>query len=142
MHGFTYSHHAVGAAVGVAVIDCLERDDLVEASRVKGERLKSMFIEELGQHPNVGDIRGRGLLLAVELVADREAKRPFPLADRLAERFSAACKERGLLVYPSTGAALRSDGDIINFGPPFIVTDEEMELLVSISLAALEEVTP
>jgi len=132
VHGFTYSHHIVGAAVGNAVLDIIEEESLVEASRTKGDRLKALLTQVLGDHPHVGDIRGRGTLVAVEFVKDRETRRPFPRADKLTERINAACKANGLLVYPSTGSALRRDGDIINFGPAFVISDEELEQLVGI----------
>lgn len=137
VHGFTYSHHAVGAAVGEAVLRRLERDDLVEDSRVKGERLTAMLREALGEHPNVGDIRGRGLLVAVEFVADRGTKAPFPRAERVTERVVAACKERGLLVYSGTGCADGTDGDLIMFGPPFVISDVELARLVQITAEAI-----
>ncbi len=133
VHGFTYSHHAIGAAVGIAVIERLIRDDLVTQSRIKGERLKTMLTQTLGDHPRVGDIRGRGLLLALELVADRDTKEPFPRSDRMAERVVEACIQRGLMVYSNTGFA-RDDGagDLILLGPPFIISDAELEQLVEI----------
>src|SRR5206468_3227422 len=86
VHGFTYSHHVVGSAVAGEVLRILEDENLVEASAAKGDRLKNLLEDRLGAHPNVGEIRGRGLLLGVELVADRESHAPFPRADRLTER--------------------------------------------------------
>lgn len=142
VHGFTYSHHAVGAAVGNAVLQRLERDDLVERSRTQGDKLQSMLREGLDEHPNVGDIRGRGLMVAIEFVADRETRAAFPRADKLTERLVAACKERGLLVYSGTGCADGTDGDLIMFGPPFVISDDELATLVSITVDAVAEVTP
>ena len=82
VHGFTYSHHVVGAAVAGEVLRILEDERLVEASAAKGDRLKALLVDRLGGHPNVGEIRGRGLLLGVELVADRETRAPFPRSER------------------------------------------------------------
>ncbi len=81
VHGFTYSHHPVGAAVAGEVLRILVDEDLVAASAAKGDRLRTLLVERLGGHPNVGEIRGRGLLQGVELVADRETRAPFPRGD-------------------------------------------------------------
>ena len=79
-----------------------------------------------GDHPNVGDIRGRGLLAGVELVRDRETKAPFPRSQRLVEAVVRLARERGLLLYSGTGNANGIDGDVIVLGPPFVVTDDEL----------------
>ena len=141
VHGFTYSHHAVGAAVGVAVIDRLVAGGLVAQSRDKGERLKALLVEQLSSSPYVGEVRGRGLLVAVELVADRHTREPFPRSSRVTERVLAACKAEGLLVYPGTGMVNGTDGDAILFGPPFVISDSELDQVVEITaqvLGALE----
>ncbi|MEX1280458.1 MAG: aminotransferase class III-fold pyridoxal phosphate-dependent enzyme, partial [Acidimicrobiia bacterium] len=78
VHGFTWSHHAVGAAVGSTVLRRLRQDNLVEAAAARGARLLEALTASLDDHPHVGDVRGVGLLVAVELVADRATKRPFP----------------------------------------------------------------
>src|SRR5690606_25677764 len=93
-HGFTWSHHAVGAAVAGAVIDIIERERLVERSAVLGEVVHQRLTAELGEHPHVGQVRGVGLLRAVELVADRDTKAPFDRAERVSERIVAAAFER------------------------------------------------
>ncbi len=141
VHGFTYSHHAVGAAVGTAVVERLVRDGLVERSRIKGERLKTTLEQALGDHRCVGDIRGRGLLVGLELVAQPDSKQPFPRSDRMAERVVEACMQRGLMVYPNTGF-LGDDGagDLILIGPPFVITDEEMDQMVEIISSVLAEI--
>ena len=99
---------------------------LVEASAAKGERLLGLLRARLGDHPNVGDIRGRGLLAGVELVRDRETKAPFPRSQRLVEACVRLARERGLLLYSGTGNANGIDGDVIVLGPPFVVTDDEL----------------
>jgi adenosylmethionine-8-amino-7-oxononanoate aminotransferase len=126
VHGFTYSHHAVGAAVAREVLRILEGESLVGASASKGERLRSLLVERLGEHPAVGEIRGLGLMIGVELVADRAARTPFPRSRRIAERVVAGAREAGLLLYSGTGCADGTDGDAILLGPPFVVTDDEM----------------
>ena len=85
VHGFTYSHQPGAAAVALEVLRILEAERLVEASATKGERLLGLLRARLGDHPNVGDIRGLGLLAGVELVRDRETKAPFPRSQRLVE---------------------------------------------------------
>ncbi len=126
VHGFTYSHSPVGAAVAREVLRIIETEDLVAASAAKGERLRTLLGDRLGGHPNVGDIRGRGLMVGLEFVADRETRRAFPRAARLTEAIVRTARERGLLVYPGTGNADGVDGDLILLGPPFVVTDTEL----------------
>lgn len=125
-HGFTYSHHVVGAAAGHAVLKVLKDRDLIAASERKGALLKSALEDALGDHPAVGDIRGLGLLCAVEFVADRSTRTPYPRADRIAERIVAAGKEDGVLLYHSTGCADGVNGDLILFGPPLVITDAQI----------------
>jgi adenosylmethionine-8-amino-7-oxononanoate aminotransferase len=137
VHGFTASHHAVGAAVGRAVLRRLREGGLVDASRTKGELLMKWLQAALGEHPFVGDIRGRGLMIGVELVRDRETKRPFPREDRLAERLTEAAGDRGLLVYPSIGCADGEQGDLVMLGPPFVITEAEIADVVDRLVSAL-----
>jgi adenosylmethionine-8-amino-7-oxononanoate aminotransferase len=141
VHGFTYSHHAVGAAVASEVLRVLEDEDLVAASATKGERLEALLHEHLDGHPNVGEIRGRGLLLGVELVADRETRAPFPRGERLAERVLRAGRELGVLLYSGTGLADGTNGDAIVLGPPFVATDDELVAIANRLTAAIEVAT-
>lgn len=140
VHGFTYSHHAVGAAAAAEVLRILEEEALVEASATKGERLRALLQDRLGDHPNVGEIRGRGLLLGLELVADRRTRAPFPRADRVTENVLRAARERGLLLYSGTGLADGTNGDAIVLGPPFVITDAELERLIDGLAGALDAV--
>jgi adenosylmethionine-8-amino-7-oxononanoate aminotransferase len=140
VHGFTYSHHVVGSAVAGEVLRILETDQLVEASATKGERLKALLEERLAEHRNVGEIRGRGLLLGVELVADRESRAPFPRSERVAERVLRAGREAGVLLYSGTGLADATNGDAIVLGPPFIVTDDELVAIADRLGTAIESV--
>jgi hypothetical protein len=126
VHGFTYSHQPVGAAVAREVLRIIETESLVEASAAKGDRLLALLRERLGGHAAVGDIRGRGLMAGVELVRDRDTGEPFPRAAKLTEAVVRVARERGLLLYSGTGNANGVDGDIILLGPPFVVTDEEL----------------
>jgi len=121
------------------VLRILEAEDLVAASAAKGERFRDLLDERLGEHPNVGDIRGRGLMVGLEFVADRETRRAFPRSARLTEAIVGAARRRGLLVYPGTGNANGTDGDLILLGPPFIVTDEELVRISSAMAGALAD---
>jgi hypothetical protein len=126
-HGFTYSHAPAGAAAALEVLRIIRGEGLVEASEAKGDRLRALLSQRLGHHPNVGEIRGRGLLVGVELVADRSSREPVPRAARLTESVLRAARDRGLLFYSGTGNANGVDGDTILVGPPFVVTDEELQ---------------
>jgi adenosylmethionine-8-amino-7-oxononanoate aminotransferase len=130
VHGFTYSHSPVGAAVAGEVLRILETENLVDASATKGERLKALLGERLGAHPNVGDIRGRGLLVGLELVADRATRRPFPRSARLIETVMVHARDAGLLLYHGTGNADGTNGDTVLLGPPFVISDVELETIV------------
>jgi adenosylmethionine-8-amino-7-oxononanoate aminotransferase len=141
-HGFTYSHHVVGAAAGRAVLRVLRERNLVAAAEAQGKRLRAGLEERLGGHRAVGDVRGLGLMLAVELVADPATRAPFPRARRVTERVVAAARERGLLVYSSTGCADGHDGDLIMLGPPLVISDAEVDETVALLGAAVEEVVP
>src|SRR5262245_57376845 len=111
VHGFTYSHHPVGAAVADEVLRILEDADLVHASEVKGAALRGILEVRLAEHPHVGQVRGRGLLVGIELVADRETRQAFPRTARVTERVLAAARDAGVLVYSGTGNANGVDGD-------------------------------
>ena len=141
VHGFTYSHHVVGSAVAAEVLRILEDENLVEASAAKGDRLKALLADRLEAHQNVGEIRGRGLLIGVELVADRSTRAPFPRADQLTERVIRAGRDAGVLLYPGTGLADGTNGDAIVLGPPFVVTDDELVAIADRLAAAIEQVT-
>ena len=139
-HGFTWSHHAVGAAVAGAVIDVIERERLVERSAVLGEVVHQRLTAELGEHPHVGQVRGLGLLRAVELVADRDTKAPFDRAERVSERIVAAAFERGLTVYPCSSAVDGRVGDAVLLGPPLSVTDADLEAMLDRLVDAVRSV--
>jgi len=141
VHGFTYSHSPVGAAVAAEVLRILESERLVEASAVRGDRLLALLRAALGDHPNVGDIRGRGLLVGVELVADRATRRSFPRSARLIESVMAHARAEGLLLYHGTGNEDGTNGDTVLLGPPFVVTDAELERIAQVLAGAVERAT-
>jgi hypothetical protein len=141
VHGFTFSHAPVGAAVARTVLAILEREGLVEASALKGQRLRELLVERIGDGRFVGEVRGRGLLVGVEVVADRETRAPFPRAARVTEAIVAAARERGVLLYSGTGVADGVDGDTILLGPPFVVTGEELVRIADVVAESIDVAT-
>jgi adenosylmethionine-8-amino-7-oxononanoate aminotransferase len=136
-HGFTWSHNALGAAVSSAVIRRLRDGGLVERSRVLGDRIRADLSGTLDGCVVVGDIRGLGCMIGIELVRDPGTKEPFPRAEHLAERVVAAARDAGLLLYPSTGHVDGTNGDLLMLGPPFCMSDEEAAILVERTAAAI-----
>jgi adenosylmethionine-8-amino-7-oxononanoate aminotransferase len=141
VHGFTHSHSVLGATVAGEVLRILREERLVEASAEKGVRLVTLLKGALEEHPAVGEIRGRGLMVGVEFVADRSTRQPFPRAARVAETVLGAARERGVLVYMGTGNADGIDGDTILLGPPFVITDEEMQRVAEVLAESIEVAT-
>ena len=141
VHGFTYSHAPAGAAVAREVLRILRDEDLVEASRTKGDVLQALLRDRLGDHEHLGEVRGRGLMVGIELVADRATRRPFPRAARLTEAIVRRARDAGVLVYSGTGNANGVDGDTILLGPPFVVTPAELERIVESVALAVEAAT-
>ncbi|MEP7033356.1 MAG: aminotransferase class III-fold pyridoxal phosphate-dependent enzyme [Actinomycetota bacterium] len=140
VHGFTWSHNGVGAAVAHATLKRLREGDLVEASRAQGEHLLKELASVLADVPVVGDVRGLGLMLGIELVADRASKAPFTRADGATERVVEAARQDGLLLYSSTGHVDGTDGDLVMLGPPFVISDEECALVVERTRRAVDHI--
>ena len=141
-HGQTYNAHPVGCAAGLAVQRLITRDGLLDRVNVAGDRLTALLSTRFGNHPNIGDIRGRGLLLAMELVADRETKAPFDPALALHQRAKADAFERGLLIYPGGGTIDGRNGDHILLAPPYNVADDELDLIVDLLSQTMESILP
>ena len=120
-HGHTYMGHPMAAAAALAVQDVIRRDRLLANVVEMGARLERRLNERFAQHPFVGDIRGRGLFWALELVSDRASKRPFDPALKLHARVKREAMAQGLMVYPMGGAVDGVEGDHILLAPPFIV---------------------
>lgn len=140
MHGLTWSHHPVGAAICHSVLRRIQEQDLVDSARSTGDSLNTRLRAAFLDHPAIGEVRGKGLLLGVEFVADRDTLDPFDPTQRVAMSVSAAAKRRGLLVYPSSGFVGGSAGDAILVAPPLIIIEEECVLLVRRLVAAVDEV--
>jgi adenosylmethionine-8-amino-7-oxononanoate aminotransferase len=140
VHGFTWSHHALGAAVARAVLRRLGEGGLVERASSIGGRVKAELSRMLGDSPVVGDVRGIGMMIGVELVRDRETKEPFARSLATTERVVAAARDQGLLLYSSTGHVDGVNGDLVMVGPPFALTDDDASLLVERAVAAIRSV--
>jgi adenosylmethionine-8-amino-7-oxononanoate aminotransferase len=141
-HGHTYMAHAVACASALAVLDVIEQDGLLAAVARQGAALEARLRDAFGQHPHIGDIRGRGLFWSMELVEDRETRRPFPAAGKLAPRLKQAALAEGLICYPSSGTADGDAGDHVLFAPPFTVSESELDVLVARLRPALAAVLP
>ena len=129
-HGHTYLGHPAAAAAGHAVIRAILDRGLIGRVREKGDLLQSRLQDRLGQHPHVGDIRGRGLFRGVELVRDRGTKAPFDSALGIAGRIKRAAFAEGLICYPMAGTLDGRKGDHVLLAPPFIIEDAQIDELV------------
>jgi adenosylmethionine-8-amino-7-oxononanoate aminotransferase len=130
MHGQTYQAHPVACAAALAVQQVIAEDGLLANVRAMGEALASGLLSRLGNHRHVGDIRGRGLFWAIELVADRASKAVFDPALRLHERVAAAALERGLAIYPMGGTIDGVRGNHICIAPPYNATAGDIAAIV------------
>jgi adenosylmethionine-8-amino-7-oxononanoate aminotransferase len=128
--GQTYMSHPVACAAALAVLRTIDEDNLLANVVARGTQLRALLRTRLGQHPHVGDIRGRGLFCGVEFVRDRETKEPFPAATRLAAKLKEAAMEGGLMVYPASGCADGELGDHAMIAPPYVVSAREIEIIV------------
>ena len=139
VHGESFTGHTTVSAAGLATLNYIEKHDLVRRAGALGDHLGER-VETLRENPMVGEIRGHGLLRGVELVADKTTKRPFPRAKGVAEAVGRECIERGLLVLPGVAGADGTDGDTVVLGPPYIVTHEQIDTMVSILGEAIKAV--
>lgn len=130
-HGHTYIGHAIACAAALEVQNVIEEDNLLENVQARGQQLRALLEDRFGQHPHVGDIRGRGLFLGLELVQDRDTKAPFPTSVKLAARIKAQAMENGLMCYPGSGTADGVLGDHVQLAPPFITSPQDIEEIVS-----------
>ena len=129
-HGHTYLGHAVACAAALAVQRVIQRDGLLAQVRERGAQLQALFQDAFGEHPHVGDVRGRGLFWGVELVADRASKQWFDPELKLHARLKRAAMAEGLMVYPAGGSVDGRCGDHILLAPPFISTPDELAQIV------------
>ena len=136
-HGHTYIGHPMAMAAARAVLGRLTDDEMLPDVLAKGAALKARLNDEFGQHPNVGDIRGRGLFLGLELVNDRQTKAPFDPSLMLHKRVKSAAMEVGLMCYPMGGTIDGRKGDHILLAPPFILSEDQIDEFVRKLSAAL-----
>jgi adenosylmethionine-8-amino-7-oxononanoate aminotransferase len=130
-HGHTYMGHPMAAAAALAVQEVLRRDGLLTNVVAMGEHLQRRLVERFGNHHHVGDIRGRGLFRGIELVADRDSKRPFAPKLQLHARIKREAMARGLMVYPMGGTIDGAQGDHVLLAPPFIVDAGHVDAIVA-----------
>jgi adenosylmethionine-8-amino-7-oxononanoate aminotransferase len=134
MHCYTYSGHPVACAVALAAIGVVQREGLVARAEVLGQRLHAGLREALGRHPNVGDIRGLGLIAAVELVEDRASKQPFDAARKIGPQVLAQMRQHGVIT--------RGRGDTVYLGPALVSDEATIDRIVTALAAALQAVLP
>lgn len=132
MHAYTYSAHPVGCAVALRTLGIIEEDNFPEQAASKGRMLLDRLTATFADHPHVGDIRGKGLMCAVELVQDRNTKQSFPVPDKIGPRVHSQACDRGLFS--------RVKGDSFLLAPPIVITDEQLERTVDILKAAISDV--
>ena len=133
-HGWTYSAHPIGAAAGVANLKLLDELKLVENAGTMGAYLKTALTEAVANHVHVGEVRGEGLLCAVEFVEDREARRFFEPSRGIGAKLNAAMLKRGII------SRAMPQGDILGFAPPFCLTRAEADQIASALKDAVHEV--
>ena len=133
-HGHTFTGHPLGCAAALASLDLFERDGVLASLPGKAERLRAALARNLASHPRVGDIRQRGLMVGVELVAERDDARPLPPELATGARVCAAARDHGVILRPL--------GDVVVLMPPLSITDDEIDLLVTSVERALADVAP
>jgi adenosylmethionine-8-amino-7-oxononanoate aminotransferase len=124
MHAYTYSGHPVGCAVALRTLQIIDEENLVAEAARKGAYLLDALRSRLGDDPHVAEIRGKGLMCAVEFVKDRGAKTPFPPDQQVGTRIHAECVSRGLFS--------RVRGDVFVLAPPFVTPDDVLDRIVEV----------
>ncbi len=137
--GHTFTAHTTSCAAGLAVQKIMEREKLVERVASEGAWLKTRLEEKLGQHAHVGDIRGRGFFIGIELVEDRETKEPFSPDHKLFSKVMQAGMANGLIVYPTGGNVDVVKGDQVIISPPYNATREELEEIVELFAVTVDQ---
>jgi len=138
-HGFTYMGHALACAAALEVQRVIEDDDLLAAVKARGATLEAELARCFADHPHVGEIRGRGLMHAIELVADRANATPFDPTLQLHARIKQGAMRLGLACYPSGGCVDGRAGDHVLLAPPFIVTDVQLGEIVQLLAQAVDQ---
>ena len=133
-HGWTYSAHPIGAAAGVANLKLVDDLGLVANARSTGAYFNKAMARAVGDHPHVGEVRGEGLLCAVELVEDKASRSFFEPAGQVGPKIAAALLKRGVI------ARAMPQGDILGFAPPLCLSEDEADIVVDAMREAVEEV--
>jgi adenosylmethionine-8-amino-7-oxononanoate aminotransferase len=141
-HGHTYMAHPTACAASLAVINAIEERDLLANVRDRGAELRAALEDRFGQHPHIGDIRGRGLFIGLEIVRDRESKEPFDGGAALAGAIKANAMAAGLMIYPMGGTIDGSRGTHILLAPPYILESGHIGIIVDRLGAAIDASTP
>lgn len=141
-HGHTYMGHATACAAALAVQKVIERDHLLANVQARGAQLRHELHEQLDAHPNVGNIRGRGLMVGIELVADKFTKTPLEHTAKTHAKLRKVAMEKGLLLYPMGGTVDGVHGDHILLAPPFICDATDITRIVELVSATIHEVLP
>lgn len=141
-HGHTYQGHPVACAAAGAVVSAILERKLIPHVQCQGEKLMGALTERFGEHPNIGDIRGRGLLIGMEFVRDRESKTAFDPSLEINRAFKKAAFEAGLICYPMGGTIDGQHGDHVLLAPPFIIDDNHIGEIVDKLDVALKTVIP
>jgi len=139
-HGHTYLGHPMAAAAANAVLDVLIDQNLLSDVRPKGDALENLLHSKFNQHPHIGDIRGRGLFRAIELVEDRDTKAPFDPELKIAAKIKKSAQNNGLLCYPMSGTIDGKLGDHVLLAPPFVISNNELDELVHILSVTIDQV--
>ncbi len=139
VHGHTYGGNPLSAAVALAVVQTLKEDNIVENSRKIGEYLLAQMKEKLLPFSFVGDVRGKGLMLGVEIVKDKVTKEPFPASMGMAEKLTVTLMRHGVIVYPGNGNADGENGDQFLLAPPLIITKDQADELMEGMIAGFTE---
>jgi len=129
-HGHTYLAHPLACAAALAVQDVIREDRLLDRVKERGKQLEQRLTERFGNHRHVGDIRGRGLFWAIELVADRASRTSFDPALKLNQKIKAEAFANGLGCYPGGGTVDGVRGDHVLLAPPYIASADEIDLIV------------
>lgn len=141
VHGLTYEAHPVACAAGLAVLRIILRDGLIENARNRGDQLAQGLEAIRSSHAVIGDVRGKGLLMGLEFVADRETKKPLEPAGEFARRLHLAAQENGLMIYPGA-PPFGGASDQVLISPPLIIKPEEVATILEILDETLREVVP
>jgi hypothetical protein len=139
-HGHTYQGHATACAAALATQRTIRNRDLLKNVVAQGDNLQNALVGQLGNHPYVGDVRGRGLFRGVEFVADRATKEPFDPSRKIHAKIKKTAFENGLMCYPMGGTIDGQRGDHVLFAPPYIVTESQIGDIVDLFSQTLDQV--